>query len=84
MPRFQYPIPWWVVQPSEVPLVANTALTLRSALTTSYEDFAQQILIAVAKNQTTEIAKSIGKRFTGHLAIEGVLIKSSISSWDLK
>ena len=47
--------------PSDVPQVANTALTLRSALTTSYEDFAQQILMAVAQNKTTDIAKSIGK-----------------------
>jgi len=58
--KYNYPAPWWVVYPADVPSVANTALELRSALITSFEDFAQEIILAVARNQTQAIAKSIG------------------------
>ena len=64
--KYNYPSPWWVVYPADVPSVANTALTLRSALTTSYEDFAQQIILAIARNQTQAIAKSIGASLCPH------------------
>ena len=58
---YNYPVPWWVVYPADVPTVANTALTLRSALITSNEDFAQQVLLGMARNQSQAIAKSIGE-----------------------
>lgn len=59
--KYNYPYPWWVVYPADVPGVANRALTLRSALITSEEAFAEQVILGIARNQTQAIAKSIGK-----------------------
>ena len=59
--KYNYPSPWWVVYPADVPSVANTALVLRSALVTSEEAFAEMIILAIARNQTQAIAKSIGE-----------------------
>ena len=58
--QYNYPYPWWVVYPADVPGVANRALTLRSALVTSEEAFAEQVILGIARNQTQAIAKSIG------------------------
>lgn len=58
--KYYYPYVWWVVYPADVPGVANTALTLRSALTSSPESFAEQVLLGIARNQSQDIAKSIG------------------------
>ncbi len=73
--QYNYPYPWWVVYPADVPGVANRALVLRSALVTSEEAFAEQVILGIARNQTQAIAKSIGKHFLGTV-VRGVTFLS--------
>ena len=78
--KYNYPYPWWVVYPADVPGVANRALTLRSALVTSEEAFAEQIILGIARNQSQDIAKSIGTIFSslGHYRLPVLRREGSI------